>query len=315
MFLEAITNDEELELLRILGIELIDGKLVNTETDEIFVKQPSDERYEHLYKCKDITVKFTDCDNPYVWVTKDGLTYCAGEQKKIRDFYLGRFLYINSVHDKVDDRNRGQGIIIEPEIDRDFMDTSMIFNNNHDNFVFKDRITIKCDFSSIKVITYDYNGGREINYGEISKDTYENILKSSIKNSFKDEKLCNAYLKCMPFILNEFERLLAFPANADILFEEEVFNRLETIDSDISDLIRFFLKRRGYALEKIDKTNKTEDELKLEQTKICVTSALEVDDYVRKLMAKREEKEKEFDEFLAEVRAYRDNYLKGEKMR
>ena len=308
MFLEAITNEVELELLRLLGIELVDGKLINTETDETFVKQPTEEHFEHIYKCGKTIVKFIECNNPYVWVTKDGLTYCAGEQKKVREFYLGRFLYINSVADKVNDCDKGQGITIQPEVDRDFMETDIRFNNNHDNHTFRDRIIIKCDFDSIRVVTYDYNGSKEINCGEISKDTYKSILESSIKSSFKDEKIRNAYLKCMPFILNEFETLLFFPVNADILFREEVIDRLDRIDSDISSSIRYFLKRRDYALERLDKTDKTEEQIKLEQNKIYVTSALEVDDYVRSLMDKRAEKEKEYDAFLEDVRTYCDNY-------
>ena len=90
---------------------------------------------------------------------------------------------------------------------------------------------------------------------------------------------------------------------------------IEIINGKIVDTIEYRSRKRGYAIEKLEKDSidKSAEELLSAKMKIYLDSAYEMDKLVRELLEEKDKYVKEMESFLEEVREYRKNYYKKNK--
>ncbi len=304
-----IANDAELDLLKQLGIELVDNtKLVNVKTGEELVPQEWDPEkwYNFVYKSSDIVVTFEAMVNPYkpvrLNVEKDGLKYVAGEQKEFERWSEGRYLSIARIGEKKDSVEKENQILIEPQVERRFIRTYL------GSWLVSSK-TIYGDFKS--VIVRDNYADEEMRYGDLDVETYESALVEYINTTFPDEKIRNAYLQCVPYFINEFKKLLSFPARAETLFSSEYHESLANFDHDMMEYqISYLAKDRERAIEEAGSNEEDISEHKktAAKAKSYVDSAIDMYSRIREIMERREKLKAKWKSLLAEVEEYRNNY-------
>lgn len=214
--LDKVMNQEELKFLRLLGIDKRNGNLYNVSTGENFVRIKDESRWNHyIFKCKDIELSFFYADRPvYVSVKKDGMVYRYNPHyNENRELNEGIELEINP-----EDNDKSRSLIrVFPEYNKYFIKTVIKPTNS-----MIDTFGLDCGFSHMLVWTFE--GSRR--YSGFSKEAYQSYMKSIIKNNFDDKEQCDAYLSCMPIIMEQFESMLDFPLRNYEEFEK-YYQRIE----------------------------------------------------------------------------------------
>lgn len=218
---DKITNNVELEFLKILEIEIQGNKLVNTKTNnDFFPTKTNMINYgSYYYKCDNILIEFTVMNNQPVAVNvwKDGLEYRAWEMQN-----GGRGVSIRRVDDEI-----SKQIVIAPQISNNFIKTTIAYEKEP----LLDLIGYKYINSSFldSLITID-----DFYYGDMDLNNYREALVDTIEDTFNDKLICDEFKRFLDFFSKEFEKLLGFPVYNKDKFIENLGKEVSTVNGQFA---------------------------------------------------------------------------------
>lgn len=218
---DKITNNVELEFLKILEIEIQGNKLVNTKTNnEFFPTKTNMINYgSYYYKCDNILIEFTVMNNQPVAVNvwKDGLEYRAWEMQN-----GGRGVSIRRVDDEI-----SKQIVIAPQISNNFIKTTIAYEKEP----LLDLIGYKYINSSFldSLITID-----DFYYGDMDLNNYREALVDTIEDTFNDKLIRDEFKRFLDFFSKEFEKLLGFPVYNKDKFIENLGKEVSTVNGQFA---------------------------------------------------------------------------------
>lgn len=218
---DKITNNVELEFLKILEIEIQGNKLVNTKTNnDFFPTKTNMINYgSYYYKCDNILIEFTVMNNQPVAVNvwKDGLEYRAWEMQN-----GGRGVSIRRVDDEI-----SKQIVIAPQINNNFIKTTIAYEKEP----LLDLIGYKYINSSFldSLITID-----DFYYGDMDLNNYREALVDTIEDTFNDKLIRDEFKRFLDFFSKEFEKLLGFPVYNKDKFIENLGKEVSTVNGQFA---------------------------------------------------------------------------------
>ena len=218
----GIIDETELEVLNELGIELENGKLINTKTGNTFYPVKGDKvKYgSHYYKCDDFLIEFIYIkEKPAsARIFNNGMEYFVWGKETGE-----RGLCINRIGSKLNIQ-----VNLHGNYNKRFLDTT-IYCENELYPEMPSSIRISGSFTNLYV--------NDVNYSSLNIDDYRNALEVQIESIIDDKAVSREYLRFMDFFSNGFEKLLSFPVHFKDEFLKEFKNDEYLVNTEFANAV------------------------------------------------------------------------------